>query len=192
MFPLIFISPSAACPPHPPSPSGCLIKGALSNEITPLGLIAWLIDRHTAGRGLRPSKSPVVFFFFFFSRLIEITGLDRNILVTSFLALLLLLYWTCFCIHTTGVKGRIHECKKHIKKNHYNSHSKAVHLKKAFHSTSVIHLLVQGDTVFCVTSFIILILVNPCGREGRRPPLPDTASSITQYFKTSDTSIWPL
>lgn len=29
--------------------SGCLIKGALSNEITPWGLMVWLIDRHTAG-----------------------------------------------------------------------------------------------------------------------------------------------
>lgn len=28
---------------------GCLIKGALSNEITPWGLMVWLIDRHTAG-----------------------------------------------------------------------------------------------------------------------------------------------
>lgn len=29
--------------------SGRLIKGALSNEITPWGLMVWLIDRHTAG-----------------------------------------------------------------------------------------------------------------------------------------------
>lgn len=29
--------------------SGCLIKGALSNEITLWGLMVWLIDRHTAG-----------------------------------------------------------------------------------------------------------------------------------------------
>lgn len=70
---------SSLCRLPPPSLSGHLIKGAPSNEITPLGLIAWLIDRHTAGRGLRPSKSPGIFFFFF-SRLIEITGMDGNIL----------------------------------------------------------------------------------------------------------------
>lgn len=29
--------------------SGCLIKGALSNEITLWGLMVWLIDRHTPG-----------------------------------------------------------------------------------------------------------------------------------------------
>lgn len=49
--------------------------------------------------------------------------------------------------------------------------------------------LVHTDSVFRATSFIILILVDPYGREGQRPLLSDTAPSITQYFKTSDTSI---
>lgn len=44
---LIFLPLLAAGPPLC-SPSGCLIKGALSNEITPWGLMVWLIDRHTA------------------------------------------------------------------------------------------------------------------------------------------------
>lgn len=45
---LIFLPLLAAGPPLC-SPSGCLIKGAPSNEITPWGLMVWLIDRHTAG-----------------------------------------------------------------------------------------------------------------------------------------------
>lgn len=67
-----------ACSPHPhfslrrlplslplsASLSEHLIKGASPNEITPRGLIAWLIDRHTAGRGLRPSLVPSGVFFF--------------------------------------------------------------------------------------------------------------------------------
>lgn len=112
-------------------------------------------------------------------------------LVTSCPALLLLLYWTCFCIHTTGVKGRIHICKRH-KKNHYNWHSKAVHLKGLSTSRLWYICWCKETQSFAYTSFIILIPVNPCGREGQRPPLSDPASSITQYFKTSDTSIRPL
>lgn len=44
--------------------SGCLIKGALSNEITPWGLMVWLIDRHTAGEDLIPLSPQWVFWHF--------------------------------------------------------------------------------------------------------------------------------
>lgn len=63
------------------------------------------------------------------------------------------------------------------------------YIEKGLSTAHLLVWLVHTDSVFRVTSFIILILVEPFGRGGQRPPLSDTAPSITQYFKTSDTSI---
>lgn len=135
MFPHLHFSLRHLPPPLSPPLSERLIKGAPPNEITPWGLIPWLIDRHTAGRGLRPSSVPSGVFFFF-----KLTNWNhrKGQKYTSWPVDLL---FSCIGNITTPQpqgqrsNSQFQKVLKKKKKN-YNSHSKAVHWKRTFHSTS--------------------------------------------------------